>query len=550
MNFSDLFKGLQAASTDRRLYFVTALCGWLGLIALVAVAAVARFHLPPVAISEWDSWGWLSPALNWLGGNGFREEFEREWLYGAFVAFCLRLTGSFSGYIIIQQILGLAAGVLMWMTWRRWISLFPRHALLEIASILPGLFLVALHLFNATTIAFELSIRPEAIMAFVALLQLYCVVSFCRARWQVRNAAACIAFGALAIPLAWAMYVLKPNWALAVPATTLPVFLGVFGGGPRPMRWFPPVLGCLLVVFTLWLPDKLLFIRTAQTRVVLPMTLFTIHADVIREAMSRELQDAQLSPGRRQFLEEFLPELDREMENAVKGKRFYPRIGFDPDYLMYRSSLFPLLTERWKFSKPELAAFCRESFLLGLRRNPLGYAHKVSTQMGYFFLPDDGTFFRKRVEMGPLYNYVLGTLPATPDEKWNPETRNLMQTYTAQVRQMTGTAYELKGVRTFRNLLRMLGSWSPVIEIFFFVSLAACLAWKPLFPLRLPGLAALIIFAAPAGNALTIALVHALDNSRYRGSYGPLLLFALGVMLFFFVVTLSCTLCRVKKPTP
>ena len=65
-----------------------------------------------MAISEWDSWGWLNPALSWLGGAGFREQFEREWLYGAFLAACLRITGSFSGYIVIQQALGLLAGVL------------------------------------------------------------------------------------------------------------------------------------------------------------------------------------------------------------------------------------------------------------------------------------------------------------------------------------------------------------------------------------------------------------------------------------------------------
>ena len=47
-----------------------------------------RMRISPVAISEWDSWGWLDPALSWLGGTGFRERFEREWLYGAFIAAC------------------------------------------------------------------------------------------------------------------------------------------------------------------------------------------------------------------------------------------------------------------------------------------------------------------------------------------------------------------------------------------------------------------------------------------------------------------------------
>src|SRR5262245_31883660 len=122
--------------------------GWIGLLVLIAAAAAVRFRISPVAVSEWDSWGWLDPALNWLGGTGFRERFEREWLYGAFIAACLRLTGSFSGYIVIQQILGLIAGILMWLTWRRWTSLFPKHPLFEIIAIVAGLLVVSIYLFS------------------------------------------------------------------------------------------------------------------------------------------------------------------------------------------------------------------------------------------------------------------------------------------------------------------------------------------------------------------------------------------------------------------
>ena len=134
-----------------------------------------RMRISPVAISEWDSWGWLDPALSWLGGTGFRERFEREWLYGAFIAACLRLTGSFSGYIIIQQSLGVVAAIFMWLTWRSWTALLPKPFILEIAAIIIGLLTVALYLFSPIALALELSIRPEGIMAFTAFLQLFSV---------------------------------------------------------------------------------------------------------------------------------------------------------------------------------------------------------------------------------------------------------------------------------------------------------------------------------------------------------------------------------------
>ncbi len=250
-----------------------------------------RMRISPVAISEWDSWGWLDPALSWLGGTGFRERFEREWLYGAFIAACLRLTGSFSGYIIIQQTLGVVAAIFMWLTWRSWTALLPKPFILEIAAIIIGLLTVALYLFSPIALALELSIRPEGIMAFTAFLQLFCIASYCRFRWHQPRAIASLLFGALAMLLAYALFILKPNWLLSVAATTLPVFVGLFGRAiPLSLRLLTPLLGMFLIVSTLILPDKLLFIRTGETRLVLPMTLFTIHADVIQASMRHELE--------------------------------------------------------------------------------------------------------------------------------------------------------------------------------------------------------------------------------------------------------------------
>ena len=88
--------------------------------------------------------GGLHPALSWLGGTGFREQFEREWLYGAFIAACLRSTGSFSGYIIIQQVLGLLGGGLHVADVENLDGSVAPPIFLEIASVVIGLLTVAL----------------------------------------------------------------------------------------------------------------------------------------------------------------------------------------------------------------------------------------------------------------------------------------------------------------------------------------------------------------------------------------------------------------------
>jgi hypothetical protein len=522
---------------------IPALVGWLVLFILLVGAARLRFSVAPVAISEWDSWGWLKPALGWIGGLGFREEYEREWLYGAFIAACLRTTGSFAGYVIIQQILGLVAAVVMWTTWRCWISLFPRNLLLEIGSTWAGITAIGLFLYNPIIRGLEMAIRPEAIMPFVAFGQLLCVVLYCKYRWHHPRAVPSLTAGALAILLAVAMYILKPNWLLAVPLTTLPVFAGIFGSAlPRLYRFATPVAGLLLVFLFLWLPDKLLFLRTTEARVVLPMTLFTIHADIIRESMAGELTSQGTTPERRAFLEGFLPLLDMEMAKAREGKIYYTRLGFDPDYLMYRATIFPTLRGKNGMSPQDLGAFCKANFLTALRHEPFLYAGKVFRQLDYFTFPDDATFFRKRIELDSMYGYVLETLPDHPDAQWNEPTRTIFQTYLDSAHQRLTTGDKLESSKRDRNFLVDVRALAPWLCGLFLLALAATLFWSPLTSWRLPGLVLLVFYSAPAGNALTVAMVHALDNSRYRGSYGPLLVFALAGMLVFSVTILACAL--------
>ncbi|MEI6337029.1 MAG: hypothetical protein WCQ57_00415 [Verrucomicrobiota bacterium] len=55
-------------------------------------------------------------------------------------------------------------------------------------------------------------------------------------------------------------------------------------------------------------------------------------------------------------------------------------------------------------------------------------------------------------------------------------------------------AKKLKSIRSFRQFLESEKSFTLTIELAF---------------LRLPGLVALLIFSAPLGNALTMAMVHA-----------------------------------------
>ena len=171
---------------------------------------------------------------------------------------------------------------------------------------------------------------------------------------------------------------------------------------------------------------------------------------------------------------------------------------------------------------------------------PSSYARKVFTQLGYFFFPDEGTFFRTRIQMGKLYEYVLTTVPESLDAAIGQPVREMFADYRQSVEAQEAHSATLEVFRPFRSFLRGVRPAAIWIEVGFLLSLVICLFSKPLAALRLPGLLAALFFLAPASNAVTIALIHALDNSRYRGSYGPLLLFALAGMFVFAITTLAC----------
>ena len=201
-----------------------------------------------------------------------------------------------------------------------------------------------------------------------------------------------------------------------------------------------------------------------------------------------------------------------------RSPNIYPRLGFDPDYLMYRSSMFPFLEGTCGMSRQEIARVLPRKLSLRGLESTLGLRRKVATQLAYFVFPDQGTFFRPRIKMGKLYEYALETLPANLDQAISEPVKHLYEDYRRGVSEQTGRDVNLDAFRPLRQSSQQRSASAIWIEIAFLISWVSCLLFRSLAPCRLPGFLALVFFLAPGGNAMTVALVHALDNSRYRGS--------------------------------
>ncbi|MEO6846344.1 MAG: hypothetical protein ABI254_03740, partial [Chthoniobacterales bacterium] len=94
------------------------------VLLLIAYGWIIRQSVPSVPLADPDSWGYLSPALSWLGGAGFIQTDGRGFLYPAILAAILKCGAGFSAITLCQQSLGLLGALVIWMIFTRWLSLF------------------------------------------------------------------------------------------------------------------------------------------------------------------------------------------------------------------------------------------------------------------------------------------------------------------------------------------------------------------------------------------------------------------------------------------
>src|SRR5438270_6595016 len=88
------------------------------VVALFALTAWLRMRALLEPIADPDVWGYLSPAISKLIGEGFIHS-GRNFVYPGFLYVLLRVAGDFRVIAIVQHLLGLLAGVFLLLRWQR-----------------------------------------------------------------------------------------------------------------------------------------------------------------------------------------------------------------------------------------------------------------------------------------------------------------------------------------------------------------------------------------------------------------------------------------------
>ena len=187
---------------------------WSALTTILAWAAWQRFSLPLDPIADPDTWGYLSPALQKLIGESFGHAEGRNFLYSGFLFGVLRFSGDFRAIVVVQHLLGLAAGALLLLAWRRVRVFVPASRLTPSGHDTFGLAAAAIFLLAGEPVRAEMQLRPEGIFAFVLSVNLSCAIKFIASAFVEKRRRATVGFGIGTAFSALLLACLKPSFVL------------------------------------------------------------------------------------------------------------------------------------------------------------------------------------------------------------------------------------------------------------------------------------------------------------------------------------------------
>jgi hypothetical protein len=246
--------------------------------------------------------------------------------------------GDFRAIGVIQHLLGLAAGGIFLVTWKR-IRVFVPNSLLNPATHdVIGLIGAAIYLLATDTTQIETQLRPEAVCGFFISLNLYFAAQFVAFSFLKPRRTAALTSGIATVVISLLLASLRPNFWFAAITLTIPVaaFFVRRSCGPEKIALAASLILAGMVI--LW-PEHILRRNDNASRTFLPTMLFVIHADLIRDQMAVDLKRNVSLPYTREWLDRVYNSLNAEI---AKSQRKYPghyrSLKFDPEYLWFEPS--------------------------------------------------------------------------------------------------------------------------------------------------------------------------------------------------------------------
>ena len=489
--------------------------GWVA--ALFAWAAWQRFALPLDPIADPDTWGYLAPALRKLVGAEFGHTYGRNFVYPAFVFSLLRVFGDFRAIVITQHLLGLVAGGMLLITWRRARVFVPDSRLSRVAHDGLGLLGATIFLVAGEPIRFEMQLRPEGMCAFLVSVSLYLAIQFVACSFVEQRRRPAVAYGIGAAFTSLMLASAKPSFIFVAAVALLPIAIFFFKRG-----WLRQKIllagGAVVSAALLLVPEHFLSRNDEASRTFLPISLFAVHANLICDQIADDLKRGAEVPYPREWLRRVHDVLGAEMAKSHAARPgYFWSLGFDPDYLMFeKNSIVVQLRREFGNDVPALCEFCRYYYWRVWRERPFLVLRKIATQISLFYSEMCPAYNREKSL--PLANQyadganILGLQPYP--ELWMAYPPSVQ--FMDRTELLARTAPVIRQPIPIRMTLSLLaGMYRPLL--WSTIALSAAVLFRQRYRRRLGWLAALVLFVYSynAAGCLEVAIIQSLEVRRF-----------------------------------
>lgn len=487
----------------------------IAVVSVFAYAALLRFRLAPEPILDPDTYGYLSPAVGKLIGTGFVHHL-RNYLYPSFLFLVLKCFGDFRAITIVQHLLGLTAGAIFLLAWQRIRSFIPVPRLPRLLYAFMGLIAAAIYLTGEEPIRFETDVRPEGIISFLVILNIFLILEFSY-RCYLRSARQIpVILGVCAVISSIITILAKPSLAVAAAGALVPIATALFY--PFSARSKVGLLiGSLAAASALILPAQIPAQHDLVNVAFLPTQFFVIHADLIRDQIGNDLSDAVATKYPRELLRKVHHILVVEINKAARIKTC-PVLGFDPDYLMYEpTSANAQIRAEFGGRIKDLCVFYSYYYKRVWEKQPDRMAAKIAREMLTFYAPFCPAYrSRKTRLLSREYGDSLVAIQTDNLHGQWPEYEPL-ETLIRRTTWLAQSGLPVPLPRFLRRWQQSLGrTYSLAIGVSA-VAIAVILLHRRL-RCRLGAFASVAAFVCwyNFGACLEVAIIHTLDNTRYN----------------------------------
>jgi hypothetical protein len=494
------------------------ICYLGAVVVLFGLAAWQRFALPLDPIADPDIGWFLSPALMKLVGGGFgHTPYGRNFVYPGFVYLLLRIFGDFRAITIVQHFLGLIAGGMLLLSWRRARVFAPNHRIDRTSYDALGLLATGIFLLAGESSLFEIRLRPEGVCAFLISINIYLVIQFTACSFIENRQSAALSYGIATVFTSILLADARPSFSLFAVVSLTPVAMFFFRRGCLRQK-IALAAGAVVSAALLLLPEHFLSRHDEVSKWYLPKTLFILHADLVRDQMAEDVKHNAKIPYPKDWLQRIQRALSIEIaKSSAVSLQHHSTLGFNYDYLFSNpTSIGAQLSREFGNDVPALCGFYWFYYWRIWLERPGLVLRKIARQMMFFYGPKCPAYRTwKSLPLTNEYRRSVASLGhESYDEVWAayPPAVNFMSR-TETLVQNAPVIHQSAYIRRLLSILAI--TYRPLLLIALGVSAAVVLHT----PLRrcMGWLAALVLFVYSynVASCLEVAVIHALENPRY-----------------------------------